>query len=378
LLGLGNRQEIRVTLAQLERTNETRPAPHTENRLRSLDGLRLLAAASVMMFHFTARENAGWGQATVAAFPHVSIVTRFGNFGVELFFLISGFVILMTAWDRPLHHFAASRVARLYPAYWVAVLATGALVMAWHGFAFGDVLSNLTMLQSGSHTPLVSGVYWTLWVELRFYLLIAVFVLMGITRQRVLLVAAVWPSVGLLAEGMNNWLVDRLLLPEYAPFFAAGMVLYVLHRDGHIRGAWLVLTLDWALSVRSAIVHVAPSAQSRTGDWYPASIVVFVITLIFVVMAVCTLTRVAHLGGARLSAFGALTYPLYLMHQEWGNWVINVGHDRLGRSTTLLAAVGLSVVLAYAVHRWVERPVGPRLRKILVREMSPTTARSER
>ncbi len=73
--------------------------------------------------------------------------------------------------------FIVSRIIRVFPAYWLAIIVTTLVVMLvpggleprkWH-----DVFVNLTMLQEPLHAPHVDGVYWTLFAELRFYLLLA-------------------------------------------------------------------------------------------------------------------------------------------------------------------------------------------------------------
>ena len=86
-------------------------------RLRVLDGLRLVAALAVVAFHYTGRDNPAWGESVRTVFPTLSPVTLYGGFGPYLFFMISGFVILMSTWGRPVHSFVASRVGRIYPAY---------------------------------------------------------------------------------------------------------------------------------------------------------------------------------------------------------------------------------------------------------------------
>src|SRR4051812_29624865 len=97
----------------------TRPA----GRLRELDLLRFVAAAAVMLHHFTGVPAPEWpGGNARSICPGLGEVTRFGFLGVELFFLISGFVILMSAWARRVGDFAVSRFVRLFPAYWVSVL----------------------------------------------------------------------------------------------------------------------------------------------------------------------------------------------------------------------------------------------------------------
>ena len=86
-------------------------------RLRELDLLRFVAAMLVMLHHYVGR-LAGWGVQNHHNMPGLAAVTHFGNLGVDLFFLISGFVILMSAWGRGVGDFAVSRVVRIFPSYW--------------------------------------------------------------------------------------------------------------------------------------------------------------------------------------------------------------------------------------------------------------------
>src|SRR5690606_9451917 len=121
-------------------------------RLSELDLLRFLAALAVVLYHFTGFGGAGaWPEPAGDVFPEVAALTRFGYLGVDLFFVISGFVILMSAWGRGPGEFGISRLVRLMPAYWASVLL-GLLVYGLfrqgHGVP-GLVVPNLTMLQGG-------------------------------------------------------------------------------------------------------------------------------------------------------------------------------------------------------------------------------------
>jgi peptidoglycan/LPS O-acetylase OafA/YrhL len=99
---------------------------------------------------------------------------RHGHYGVNLFFIVSGYVIFMTLHrTREPMDFVVSRFSRLYPAYWVAVgltfAVTALLGLPGKEVSFGQALGNLLMFHGLLGVPDVDNVYWTLQVELLFY-----------------------------------------------------------------------------------------------------------------------------------------------------------------------------------------------------------------
>ncbi|WP_315097872.1 acyltransferase [uncultured Cellulomonas sp.] len=340
-------------------------------RLAALDALRFLAAAAVVLYHFTGRTSTAWGDGQAERLGGVGAWTGYGSLGPELFFVISGFVILMTAWGRPTAQVVASRVARLYPAYWVAVLATGALLLfLWpegKQVTPQQVLLNLTMLQPVLGVEHVDGVYWTLWTELRFYLVVGVFSLVGITRRRVVAVALVWPWAALLAERTGAAGLASVLVADYAPLFAAGMALYVLtgDRDEGTRRVlpWVAVVLNTALAV-ALVVPSRAAVLERTTGFAPSTVLLAVAVVGCVgAVAVVVLTRVRRWEHRGLVALGALTYPLYVMHDYYGLAVIRLLAERVPAGVALAAALLAVTALAWAVHRLVEVPCGPWLRR---------------
>lgn len=101
----------------------------TGGRVNEIDLLRFLAALAVVFFHYSFRGYAADGL-SVMSYPLLASVSKYGYLGVELFFMISGFVILMTAAHAGLRDFVISRVVRLYPAFWACCTVTFLVILA--------------------------------------------------------------------------------------------------------------------------------------------------------------------------------------------------------------------------------------------------------
>ncbi|MFG2940564.1 acyltransferase family protein [Streptomyces sp. NPDC048282] len=348
------------------------PAPpgHPRTRLLALDGLRLVAALMVCLYHYAGRGgvvSASWHQNPAHVFPTLSGAAVYGCLGVEFFFVISGFVICMSGWGRPLGDFFRSRVARLYPAYWVAVvLVTGAslaLPAVVRAVRTDEFLVNLTMLQQPLGAPRVLGVCWTLWVEVRFYALFALLVVLpGVTYRRVVLFCSVWTLTAVLSTSAGGPWTELVVMPRYAPYFVGGLALYLVHRFGNRLLPWGIVALSWILGLRMATEGLWQAGSPRNPH-----VVMLVVTLAFAVVAAVAAGWTRRAAWPWLTTAGALTYPFYLVHEHLGWFVIRVLHRGWGVPPwpTLLITVYGMLGLAWLIHRFVETPVGPRLKRAL-------------
>jgi peptidoglycan/LPS O-acetylase OafA/YrhL len=349
-----------------------------------LDALRFVAALSVVAVHLTSRSSPAWDGPVPAEVVPVGRWTGYGHLGVPLFFIISGFVLLMTAWGRDIPAFVASRVGRLFPAYWVAVGFSAVLVLwVWpaNPVFFGAFISktqaalNFTMLQGAFSSPNLDGSYWTLWYEARFYLLIAIFMMVGITRRRVLAFATLWPIIAAIASASGQAFIAAFLMPDYAPFFAGGMLLYLIYRDGHDLGTWLLVGFQ-VVSGANFATHYYMNLSNST-PVVPSKILIAVLIVgSFAAVAAVTLTRLARWNAWWMTTLGALTYPLYLIHENLGWFTIHLLRDALGSWGAIGVATVVVLTAAVLIHRLVERRFGKRLRAATLR-MLERTGRSE-
>lgn len=331
-------------------------------RLRELDLLRFVAAIAVMLHHFTGVPTGAWPQDARKVFPELNPAADFGYLGVELFFMISGFVILMSVWERGVGEFAVSRVVRLFPAYWFSVglamivfFATGAAVDYGPGSQSPLVrfLPNLTMLQTGAGAPNMEVVYWTLWIELHFYVLVALFLWRGITYPRCVGFMAGWLLSGVFAQEADVAALKALLFPQWAPYFIAGMALFLMYRFGQNIVLWLFVGSCWALTVYYGVHNMDPSNAWPGIHQY---VIPAAITGMYAVMALVATHRLGWLRWKGLTVAGGLTYPLYLVHETISRPLIKLLAPQLDRWAVLGIAIASCLVAAILIWLVLERP----------------------
>lgn len=297
-----------------------------QDRVRALDGLRGLACLAVLGFHYL---NRGPG-----LFPEIGPIRSWalwGLYGVDMFFVISGFVIFMTVQRSTLRRFAVSRAIRLYPLYWVCVLLTFAIVtvagLPGRDVSPVDALVNLTMLQEFFGVRHVDGAYWTLTVEIAFYAGCMVLLALGTVSGRRLDVSlATWLALALAAQlynaQVNSELADILLRAfGWAPLFVVGIVLY---------GIWSGDRRLYRLALIPISVSILAIRDPRDS-----------LAAVVIVGLVCLALWGPRLGleSRPLTWLGSISFALYLIHQ-------NIGYVMLRALDDLPSLVAVAIVTA--------------------------------
>ena len=323
-------------------------------RVVELDALRGLAALAVVAFHYTTFYGQQVGHVTPLPFGFPA-----GNYGVHLFFLISGFVIFMTLErTRTAMDFVVSRFSRLFPGYWAAIAVTAAVVyaigMPGQRLPLRDLALNFTMVQQVLGAEHLDGSYWTLQVELFFYAqMLLWFVLGGLPRMRWIIVAWLLLAVAY-GESMQHHLhfsytVRELFIVRHIPFFAMGVVFYQLYRGSERP------LLDVAL-IGLCLLAVAIALP-------PVFVVVgLVCCAIFGLFLAGALRWLATPAFAFL---GTLSYSIYLLHQAIGFALIHrLEEAGVPSIVAVLLAAGAVMSLATLLAFAVERPAMRAIRRL--------------
>jgi peptidoglycan/LPS O-acetylase OafA/YrhL len=341
-------------------------------RLEVLDGLRFLAASAVVAYHYTAMDHV-WDRRADAVFPHQP--AAYGWLGVYLFFLISGFVICMSSWGRGVRTFLVSRAVRLYPAYWLSVIAAAPVLMAWpylhEPAGWGETLVNLTMFQEPLGVRPVAEVYWTLWAELRFYLLFSLLVAWGLTYRRAVTFCVLWLAAVTVTRTTvpdGSGLIRTVLMTDYAPMFTAGIAFYLMYRFRPSLRLWGIVAASFLLSV--PVARHRAGLEADPGEHVPTWPAVMLLALCFLLIAAVALGCLSRVRGRGLVTVGALTYPLYLLHLELGGTVLHEWQRYVPAPLLVTSVTAAMLLLAWLVHRYVERPAAPLMRRALLREQA--------
>ena len=317
------------------------PVPaRPDKRLAELDALRGLAALAVALYHYT--------YFLPFMLPHASapaVSIWWGCYGVQLFFAISGFVILGTLErTRNIERFVRARTNRLLPEYWGAMAITAPIAAAFAPERLRvdplTWLCNLPMLQLWTGTKMVDDVYWSLNVEIGFYAAMALVWRLGWTRriERVVLgwLAAKWLLAALAAP---SWLV-LLLLTDHAQWFGIGLV------------AWRLWTGERRLRdqvpVLVAIVASACALGPIGGPWLAGGMVALFLLVVD--------GRMRWLAWPALLWMGKVSYPFYLLHAVIGYAVIGqLEAAGVDAPLAVMAALATTGLLATALNALVER-----------------------
>jgi len=327
-------------------------------RLRGLDSLRGLAALAVVLYHYTF----GYSKVVGKHHPGLNLVATDGHFGVYLFFIISGFVILMTL-ERSAKaaDFSVSRFARLWPPYLVCAALTSLLVVVLdfnpHHLTVGDALLNVLMLNKLIGNVSVDLSYWTLTYELLFYVGAAI-IFFGLKLKRIEWACLAWLGLAFVARvssfNEHHQRLGVLLGVDFCHFFVLGMMIYLISQR---RNSWL--TMSTAILAFSMTLF-GPS-------WNPGAIKLWqfmLLTALFAIVVWLVAERkMRFLNIAPLLFLGEISYSLYLIHQIAGYWVIRhlegVGWDP---DHAIWAAVVCAIVVATCVRKLVEVPAQKAIR----------------
>jgi peptidoglycan/LPS O-acetylase OafA/YrhL len=323
-----------------------------KTRLFELDALRGFAALGVVLFHYT------YNQPGVAPF----LEFRSGITGVDIFFMISGFVIFMTIGKAErIQDFIVARFARLYPTYWVCILITSVFIFLYEpsGLSIRDMLVNMTMFQIYFGVEDIDGSYWTLLIELLFYFWIIGIYL--IKRLDDIEYAGLATLVFILAYHyfrefypvLYALVQTKFSITNHFPLFFSGILFYQIRYKGASakRVIFILISILASFYLHDKGGRAMHLISARQHD--------VIIVLYHLIFLLFVLGKLQFLSRPFLIFFGNISYSLYLLHQYIGRHLIQsmVNQWQINVYLAICLAMLVSITLAYLVTNFIEVPV---------------------
>jgi peptidoglycan/LPS O-acetylase OafA/YrhL len=323
-----------------------------KQRINVIDAFRGVSILCVLAYHYLV-----WWAPPFHAFNLYGYTHRYppilelGSMGVEVFFVISGLVIAMTLSQcRDAVEFAVKRFARLYPAYVVAATLTFALMLAVGPPVFKsswtDYLAGFSMISKDLHHAYVEGSYWSLGVDVKFYLWAAIG--FALLRRNFWIFLVGIAVLGVALAPIFPGISERILIVKFMPLFLFGMAAWLgllAHRGRESLVAAIVAAVLYATHLEHFGLSVAPHWAAHA----------FILGVSGLMILLLWLVPGARLGP--LTFVGRISYSLYLLHHRIGVTIISALTARGAPDfLAIVAAVAVCGTLAWISFRMIEEP----------------------
>ena len=336
----------------------------SQTKLDGIQTLRGIAALVVAVFHFSVLERTFYGPDLL-----MPAFAGYGRAGVDLFFVISGFIMVLvsgnaTSGARSAFEFLVKRAIRIYPPYWIVTLIVIAIWWLSSGQQFAMLIgkdpnwiASFTLWPQDRYPVLLVG--WTLIHEMYFYLIFAALLFAPIAWRRGLLLF--WALV-VIAAAFTRFepgtaVAKVVLSPLTLEFILGGFIALVRPRVSGFFWSALFLSVIWVVA-SVALLGFAPTHEQFEEAW--PRVMVFGPASAFLVFAFTDPNRV-RVWPTSLVALGDASYALYLLQaplfvlsrQLWNKFSVPGIFDN---AVALVLMLALSIALSFAFFRRVERP----------------------
>lgn len=322
-------------------------------RITELDSLRGIAAIAVVLFHYTTNYRNKFDLDFSKSYDF-----QYGHYGVQLFFLISGFVIFMSIQNvKTAGEFIYKRFLRLFPTYWfslsLSILALFLFPIPGFQFSTKEIIFNYTMFQGVFKIRNVDGSYWSLLPELFFYIQMAILIKFKII-SKINYIAYLWLFLIILSS-LRPSILDIFLNFRFGMFFIAGIMFYQIkyYKGSFVEHGAILLSLISVYIVRKDVEYF------------------FFATLIYIIFYLFVYNKLGFLNVKVLSFLGFISYPLYLVHQSIGYVIIyNLKSNGFNELLAISIALIFSISLSWIIAKYIEKYLVKKIKNFIQKDIS--------
>jgi len=327
----------------------------TIDRQYELDVFRIIAILGMMLFHYTFRGFAA-DNYSILSFPILGEIFIYGYLGIYLFMMISGYVMSMSTPNKGLKDFAVSRLARLYPTYWIAVTLISVITLQIGADRFHvnliQYIANLTMLNETIGINSIDGAHWFMAIVLKFNIIIAVVLLLRLMKYQEYL-AGIWLLLASILTFYHLPIVGFFVMPEFAPFFVAGIIFLSAKTQGWNLYKYIIIIFSLLFSMYSLVENIN-NMQQHYHHTFSAFVISSIVLLFYLAFYLITIRKKSiHLPKAFI-LYGSATYPLFLIHHNIGYMIFNSLGEWCNKYLLLSITVIIMILVSLVIAKYTE------------------------
>ncbi len=332
-------------------------------RVKELDALRGIAALMVVFYHYTVDK------------PQADLGFFLGTTGVELFFMISGFVILMSLNSvKNSFQFIVNRVSRLYPTYWACVTFTFIALSIYNHIDIGYVeiekyLGNLTMFQFYLNISDIDDSYWTMIIEMTFYIgMLALFHFnklkylnaIGFILMMIVSILGLFFYNSTIVKEMFNSV--QILL--YLPLFLSGTIFYNLYINNEKKAQ------RYSLLVICLIAQILSYNYTDRFRFSVNQMQYSIMLIVYYTLFTLIVNQKLSFIVSRITLFlGKISFAVYLIHQAFSvKILLPFFMEDLKFNfwiSSLVFSIPIVIVIATLITYFIEIPLGKLMKQKL-------------
>jgi len=333
-------------------------------RIAEIDSLRGLAAIGICLFHFSLLPgNSFWHN-----------FFRYGATAVDLFFMISGFVIFMSLnFIQNTKDFWAFRAFRLFPSYWlsivIAIISYDLLVHFNFRWNRNDIIGNLLIIQPLLKSKNLVDAYWTLYIELCFYAFLSLVWYLKLTTKIEQIILAGLIVVFIInlfyillktssAGYAHFFIVLRGVMPliSFFGFFSSGIIYYNVYTKGWSLRRANILMFSFLLTI---VIHNI----SGKANLFVSLFERMMCEAVFNILLLMIISKKANFLKAKWIIFlGTISYTLYLIHESIGisinQYLLKYANNNLAALGGVFGSIALAALITYLyekpIHTWLK------------------------
>lgn len=344
-----------------------------KNRLYQIDLLRFIAALSVVLYHYTFRGHMADNLSDLK-FGILATLFKYGYLGVDLFFIISGFVIAFSIEKSDFISFVKSRFVRLYPAYWICLIITTVIIIflgkdRYHVNLF-QFIANMTMLNGFVKIENIDGVYWSLFLEIKFYIIIGLVLLNHNLKKNIFYVMVGWLILSFLhfiIDFQSNIFlksISFLFFFDYSSYFISGVMFFKIFKYGNAKKYIFAILFSFILSLLSINKHVTFLNEHYNVE-FSIIIISIIISFFYLIFYLISTHNLNVLNNRLFLNFGVITYPLYLIHQYVGFILFNYFNQKVNKNLLLISVFFMMILISYLINKYFEVPISKKIKRLL-------------